>query len=268
MVCSSTFPRHGPKWFGTCLLSIRHATAHAIGQFRAPEPLTLDYITNGNFPQHPPGYTAHVSLHLLDSCRLAGVQDSLTDLVEQVLILIADLNVWFSDPGSRLDPLDIQNYSCVLECRSLEWLRTNEHRITPLEDALCVSLLIFAYRTTEALQQRPTKHFLHMSAGKRLEQALNCTSRFEWQYCPDLLLWILAIGAISAQGSPESDWFVYQTSRACAELDVPSVDVLLSRLDLCGWVSYKLNDAVRQLWDRVIEIRSENHHILPIRSLT
>lgn len=249
-------------------MSIRHATAHAIGDFRAPEPLTLDYIKTGNFPRHPQGYRTNVSLHLLNSCRLAGVQDSLTDLVEQVLILIADLNAWFSDPTSRLDPLDIQNYSCVLECRSLEWLRTNEHFITPLEDALCVSLLIFAYRATEALQQRPKKHFLHMTAGKRLEQALNCTSRSEWQYSPDLLLWILAIGAISAQGSSESDWFVYQTSLACAELDVPSVEALLARLDLCGWVSYKLNEAVRQLWDRVIEIRSEIHHLFPIGSLT
>jgi hypothetical protein len=268
MVRSSTSPCLGPKQFGICLLSIRHATAHAIGEFRPPEPLTLDYITSGNFPHHPPGYSAQISLHLLDSCRLAGVQESLTDLVEQVLILIADLNVWFSDAASRLDPLDIQNYSCVLECRSLEWLCTNGHLITPLEDALCVSLLIFAYRTTEALQQRPKKHFLHMTAGKRLEQALNCTSRSEWQYCPDLLLWILAIGAISAQGSSESDWFVYQASLACAEFDVPSVEALLALLNHCGWVSYNLNDAVRQLWDRVIEIRSENHHLLPIRSLT
>jgi hypothetical protein len=260
-------PRHGPNRFGICLLSIRHSTAHAIASFEAPEPSTRDYISTGNFPRHPPGYSPNVSQHLLDACRYAGVKDSLTDLVELVLILIADLNVWFGDPSSPLDPLDVQNYSCVLECMSLKWLRENEYLITPLEDALCVALLIFAVRTTEALKRRADIHLLHFAASKRLEQALNCTVRSDWQFCPDLLLWILSIGAISAEGSAEDNWFVYQTSLACAELGIESADALLARLDLCGWVSYKLNEAVRYLWDRIIDLRLENRHFLPIGSL-
>jgi hypothetical protein len=258
--------RHGPNRLSTCLLSIRHSTAWAIADFRAPEPSTLDYIRTGNFPKHPPGYRANISQHLLDSCRHARVKETLISLVEEVLILIADLNVWFSDPGSPLDPLDIQNYSCVLECKSLDWLHEN-HLITPLEDALCVSLLIFTVRTTEALQRRDNIHLLHFAASKRLEQALNCTIRDDWQYCPDLLLWILSIGAISAYGSAESNWFVYQTSLACAELGIVSAEALLVRLGLCGWVSYKLNEAVCHLWDRIIHLRSGSLHLLPIESL-
>lgn len=68
--------------------------------------------------------------------------------MESVLFLIADLNAWFSDPESFLDPLDIQNFSCALECLLLTWLRENEHLATPLEDALCVALLIFTVRTS------------------------------------------------------------------------------------------------------------------------
>jgi hypothetical protein len=221
----------------------------------------------GKFPRHPPGYRAKISQHLLDCCRYASVNDTLTALVEEVLILIADLNAWFSDPNSPLDPLDIQNYSCVLECKSLNWLHENEHVITPLEDALCVSFLIFTVRTTEALQRRDDIHMLHFAASKRLEQALNCTVRHDWQYCPDLLLWILSIGAISADGSAESHWFVYQISLACAELGIVSAEALLTRLELCGWVSYKLNQAVCHLWDRIIYLRSENFNLSRMESL-
>ncbi|KAF1936738.1 hypothetical protein EJ02DRAFT_75539 [Clathrospora elynae] len=230
-----------------------HSTAHAIASFQAPNPSTLEYINAASFPRHPPGYQPSISQHLTDYCRHAGVKESLTALVELVLILIADLNVWFCDPDSPLDPLNIQNFSCVLECSLLTWLRVNEHLITPLEDALCVALLIFTVRTTEAMKQQSDVHILHYAASQRLEKALNCTIRSEWQHCPDLLLWILSIGAIS--GSAECTWYVYQTSLACAEFGIPSAEALLGRLHLCGWVSYKLNKAVCHLWDRIVNLR-------------
>lgn len=263
----STSPRLGPNRFGMCLLIIRHSTAHAIAAFEVPEASTRDYINTGSFPRHPPGYRASISQHLLDSCRRAGVKDSLTELVELILILIADLNYWYGDPDSPLDPLDLQNFSCVLECMSLKWLRENEPLITPLEDALCVALLTFTVRTTEALQRRADVHLLHLAASVRLEQALNCTMRSDWQHCPDLLLWILSIGAISADGSAESSWYVHQTSLACAELGISSAEALLTRLDLCGWVNFKLNEAVKCLWERIIHLRLENRYYTPIGSL-
>lgn len=225
----------------------------------------MDYISNASFPRHPAGYRSNISQHLIEYCRHAGVKDSLTEHVELVLTLIADLNVWFGDPNSPLDPLDIQNFSCVLECMLLKWLRENETLITPLEDALCVALLIFTVRTTEALQRRADVHLLHFAASKRLEKALNCTTRPEWQFCPDLLLWILSIGAISAEGSPESSWFVYQTSLACNEFGILSAEALVARLHLCGWVSYKLNEAVCLLWGRIVNLRLENRNFPPTR---
>ncbi|CAO2657075.1 Nn.00g058780.m01.CDS01 [Neocucurbitaria sp. VM-36] len=243
-----------------------HSTAHAIASFEAPNHSTLDYISSASFPRHPPGYCPNISQHLIDYSRHAGVKESLTDLVESVLILIADLNVWFSDPNSPLDPLDMQNFSCVLECMLLKWLRENEYLITPLEDALCVALLIFTVRTTEAMKRRSDIHLLHFAASKRLEKALNCTVRSEWQYCPDLLLWILSIAAISAEGSAESCWFVYQASIACAEFSILSAQALLERLHICGWVSYKLDEAVCHLWDRIVTLRLEPYFEAPSKA--
>ena len=150
----------------------------------------------------------------------------------------------------------------------LRWLREHEYLISPLEDALCVALLIFTVRTTEALQRRSDVHLLHFAASKRLEKALNCTVRSEWQRCPDLLLWILSTGAVSAEGSAECSWFVHQISLACAEFGIEDADALIVRLHSCGWVGYKLNDAVRRLWDRVIDIRLEDCKPSPMYSFT
>lgn len=186
--------------------------------------------------------------------------------MESALILIADLNSWFSDPNSPLDPLDMQNYSCVLECMLLKWLRDSEHLISPLEDALCVALLIFTVRVTEAFKGRNHAHMLHSQASGRLEKALSATSRNEWQLCPDLLLWILAIGAISAEGSASSSWFTFQVSLACAEFEIVDATSLLDRLCFCGWVSFKLDEAVHYLWEDIINLRLEKRTFLPIRS--
>ncbi|KAF2187620.1 hypothetical protein K469DRAFT_685519 [Zopfia rhizophila CBS 207.26] len=234
-----------------------HSTAHAIASFEAPYLSTIDSISTACFPRHPPGYHPNISNHLIDYCRKAHVKESLVALVESALILIADLNVWFGDPDSPLDPLDIQNFSCVLECMLLQWLHDNEHLQGPLENALCVALLIFTVRTTEALQRRSGTHHLHIVASKRLEKALRATSRCEWTPCPDLLLWILAIGAISAEGSPENFWFVYQASLACEEFGIHSAGTLLEMLHLCGWVSFKLDEAAHNLWNRIIHLRLE-----------
>lgn len=265
-MCENKSHGFSPNRFGRRLLSIRHSTAHAIASFEAPYLSTIDYISTAHLPHHPPGYQPSISNHLIDYCRAAQVKESLTALVESALILIADLNAWFGNSDSPLDPLDIQNYSCVLECMLLHWLRDNESLTSPLEDALCVALLIFTVRVTEALQRRSDIHMLHFVASKRLEKALSATSRYEWAFCPDLLLWILAIGAISAEGSCECSWFVYQVSLACEEFGICSAETLLERLHLCGWVSFKLDDAVHGLWRKILNLRLEDRKFLPIRS--
>lgn len=259
---------HVLKGFGTCLLSIRHTTAHAIAAFDAPEPTTLEYIRSAKFPRHPRGYSSNHSQRLIGLCQHAGFSASLTELLEFALILAADLNAWYGDPESPLDALDIQNFSCALECLLLAWIHETQPLITPLEGALCVALIIFTVRTTEALKRRSDIHLLHFVASKRLESALNCTTRAEWQPCPDLLLWILSIGAISAEGSAESSWFVNQSSLACAEFNIDSAGALLQRLHLCGWVNYKLDESVRQLWSKIVHLRLDQYaHITPERCL-
>jgi hypothetical protein len=257
LVCSTSLWRHGPKRVGKRLLSIRHTTAHAIAQFNPPYPTTLAYIRAANYPHHPRGYSPSYSRYLVTLCLQAGLTESLAELLESVLILAGDLNAWYDDPESSLDALDVQNFSCSLECLLLAWIHERISLITPLEDALCVALIIFTVRTTEALKRPSDVHQLHFTASKRLESALNCTTRAEWQSCPDLLLWILTIGSISADGSAESAWFVQQSSLACAEFNIDSAEALLKRMSTCGWVNYKLDESVRHLWNRIVHLRLE-----------
>jgi hypothetical protein len=229
----------------------------------------LAYIRAANFPHHPRGYSPNYSQYLVALCQHAGLTKSLTELLESVIILAADLNACYDDPESPLDALDVQNFSCSLECLLLAWIHEREPLITPLEDALCVALIIFTVRTTEALKRPSDAHLLHFVASKRLESALNCTTRAEWQPCPDLLLWIMTIGSISAECSAESAWFVHQSSLACSEFNIDSAEALLERLSACGWVNYKLDESVRHLWNKIIYLRLDHHtHIKPLRSLT
>jgi hypothetical protein len=152
----------------------------------------------------------------------------------------------------------------------LQWLQDNQGLVMPLEDALCVALLIFTVRTTEALSRRAGVHHLHFVASKRLQKALSATSRQEWLPCPDLLLWILSIGTISAEGSEDQSWFIYQTSLACREFRIDSDMMLLAHLHHCGWVSFKLDEAAHRLWARISNLRLEDQHLyhVPIKSFT
>ncbi|XPS70562.1 hypothetical protein M3J09_002775 [Ascochyta lentis] len=236
-----------------------HSTAHAIAAFDSPNPATLEYIRTANYPCHPPGYYSRRSRHLVDLCQQAGLAASLIELLDSVLVLAADLSAWYGDPRSPLDALEIQNFSCALECLLLAWIREREPLVTPLESALCVTLIIFTIRTTEALKQKSDIHHLHFVASKRLESALNCTTHADWRPCPDLLLWILSIGTISAEGSAQSAWFVNQTSLACAVFQIDSAEALLERLHLCGWVSYKLDESVHRLWSKIIHARLRSY---------
>ncbi|UPX11614.1 uncharacterized protein EKO05_0002211 [Ascochyta rabiei] len=232
-----------------------HSTAHAIAAFDSPDPAILEYIRTANYPRHPQGYCSEYSQHLVNLCRDAGLAAPLVELLEFVLVLAADLTAWYNDPESPLDPLDIQNFSCALECLLLAWIRGCEPSVTPLEGALCVALIIFTIRTTEAPKMKSDVHFLHSVASKRLESALNCTTLADWWPCQDLLLWILSIGAISAEGSAESTWFVHQSSLACAMFQIVSAEALLERLHFCGWVSCKLDEPVQRLWNSIRLVR-------------
>jgi hypothetical protein len=216
---------------------------------------------------YPPGYRPVVSENFIDLCRSVSISESLIEIIQDQLTYAFDLNAWFSTEGSPLDPLDIQNHASILECLFLRWLRgddTPQIIHTAVEVSLCIALLVFVVRAAESIGRREEDSHLHHTATKRLQEALSATSRRDWASCPDLLLWILAAGAVSAQGSTECAWLEFQLSAACVEFGIESLDSLIEHLHQCVWVNYKLDMAAERLWDQISHFRLEESEYLPI----
>ena len=216
---------------------------------------------------YPPGYRPVVSENFIDLCRSVSISESLIEIIQDLLTYASDLNAWFSPEGSPLDPLDIQNHASILECLFLQWLRDNDGPQTihtAVEESLCIALLVFVFRAAESIGRREEHSHLHYTATKRLQEALSATSRRDWALCSDLLLWILAAGAVSAEGSTECAWLEFQLSIACAEFRIESLDSLIEHLHQCVWVDYKLDMAAERLWDQISHLRLEESEYLPI----
>jgi hypothetical protein len=185
-----------------------------------------------------------------------------------LLNFASDLNAWFQDASCPLDPLDIQNHSSVLECLFLRWLRNDSNTEPvrrPIEEALCIALLIFVVGVSEAVSPNAEPHYLHFTASKRLQEALKAICRQDWMASPDLLLWILSIGAIATLGADESSWFIPQLTLACGEVGIASSTDLIARLQQCVWVGFKLNPVADRLWERISQLRLEDRQHLPLR---
>jgi len=172
------------------------------------------------------------------------------------LILIDDLNVWFSDQDSgKIDPLELQNFCLHLQCQSLNWYHDQDTFTSPLERSICLVLIMYPYLVMVSLRDNPAMHHLYDSQSSSLRKVLSAISHRERTLHSDLMLWIFAIGALSAKGSYDSDWFEYQTSLACTEFGIDSPETLLRRLHLCGWVGFALDKPIRDLWDRMVSLR-------------
>ncbi|KAF2806097.1 uncharacterized protein BDZ99DRAFT_539601 [Mytilinidion resinicola] len=249
------------------LWSYRHSTAHAIASFEPPYLSPLDPTHSSRNPNSS-AYRPGISQHFINLCRAANVRDSLIELVDDLLNFAADLNAWFEDPACPLDPLDIQNHSSVLECLFLRWLRNDSNTESvrmPIEEALCIALLIFVVGVSEAVSPNAEPHYLHFPLSKRLQDALRAICRQDWMSCPDLLLWILSIGAIATLGAQDFSWFIRQLTVACGEFGIASSCSLIERLEQCVWVGFKLNPAAKRLWDEISLLRLEDRQHLPLR---
>lgn len=247
-----------------------HSTAHAIASFDPPYLSPLDDQGEGYNHLNAPAYQPAISkLYLVNLCRKANVKDSLVKITEDLLSYASDLNAWFNDSGCPLDPLEIQNHASLLECCLLRCLQSNgdtEALQTPVEDSLCIAFLIFVVRASEMVDQQSERHHVHFTASKRLQEALNATSFDDWSACPDLLLWVLTIGSIVAQGAQEYDWWVFQTATTTMQFGIDSLSSLLERLHHCVWVGYKLDRAAERLWDHISHRRLEPPPTTTIRT--
>jgi hypothetical protein len=249
-----------------------HATQHAIASFDQP------YVTieepDGRIPRYPGSpetFKAVRSSKMTSWCYAHESSPGLMDLVIDVQMYTVDLNNWYQDCDSSLDALDLQNQSCLLQCRLLRHLegyasnyegpKGDAQRQQIWEEAFCVALLMFVSRISRQ-DVAPSFDPLHHTAVGRLHASMTdfIIRRYVEQWCFNehmaLSYWIMVIGAICAQGHETEDIFI---QRCAAFIPYPqntngptTFAEFTSRLREFAWVGCKLDLAARQVWDAMV----------------
>lgn len=128
---------------------------------------------------------------------------------------------------------------------------------TPLDQSICLTHLIFLVIATD-----PYAYSFGSRLSKtvvRLRQSLQRVPASQWVVAPDLLLWILSIGALGARDLPRSQqscaseyaFFVQHAQLSFASNEnggFTTTHDLLRRVQRCLWIPSLFDTRARRLW--------------------
>jgi hypothetical protein len=245
---------------------IRYSIAQAITTFNPPYAVILD--TNGQTEDYvtsasrPPSTFAQT----LRQFREMNIDRSLFKIVVATTLFVADLKVWYEDGTCPVDALDLQKHASLLMYRLFQWYQHNgddshnTHTSTnPVDQSICLALLIFMVNATD-----PTASSSGSRLSKtviKLRQALCAAHFFQWGRAPNLLFWVLTMGALGAKGlpkthtapngEPESVFFQEHIRFAFAGEALTqdtSTDRLLDKVRTCLWIPSVFDARAEALW--------------------
>ncbi|KAF2501455.1 hypothetical protein BU16DRAFT_613350 [Lophium mytilinum] len=229
-----------------------HSIAHSIASFEQPYASLID--TNGRaytytIPASPKSPPRSSPVQVLRLFRDLNLDIDLQDIAADVSLLSSDMTSWLDDPNCPLDPIELQKHGFLLLQRCLAFLDESTAPKSPLEQCVCLALIIFVIRITQPADYS----FKTMVAASlpRLREALKKTSIFSWSDSPDILLWVLTLGTLAAQGSQHMGFFTRYSTVAFADAGVDSntsCEDLLARMKRCLWHSSLMDNAVKKLW--------------------
>lgn len=230
----------------------RHSIAHSISSFERPYATLLDaqghavkYSMLHSKAQTPP-------THLLQLLRYLDIEGELQDLASDAASLSVDMTSWLDDPKCILDPVQLQTHGFLLLQRCLAFLSTSSSTIQPLDHSLCLAILIFVVRITQPADY--SFHAMATASVPRLRVALKKAPVSEWANAPDVLLWILTIGSLAAQGTQHFDFFAQTSAAAFASADIDettSRDKLMARMKSILWLDSLMDAPARKLWTQL-----------------
>lgn len=170
-------------------------------------------------------------------------------LLDDLSVLTTQLAYWLDDPQAPFEPLDLQTRGNMIQVRLLGKYseRKTADASSPLESALCLAALVFTALTFQS-RHEPGIQVLHHTALDQLINNLTLTQESEWSVAPDLLLWVLVIGAIGARGSPGLAWFLKRLSSFCFDRKLIAVNDVIERLRPLLWIDRQLNGLLTELW--------------------
>ncbi|KAH7380672.1 hypothetical protein BKA66DRAFT_442215 [Pyrenochaeta sp. MPI-SDFR-AT-0127] len=243
---------------------VRHSVAQSIATFKRPYAILLD--RNGHIEdytsisfQSPQSFAG-----VLRPFHELGIDRGLFEIISTATIFISDLTVWYEAGTSPIDAIDLQKHASLLMYRLFDWYEGSslEHPFDQsIDQSICLATLIFMVTATEP----NTISFglrLHKAVSK-LCAALEKAPILQWSNAPDLLLWVLTMGALGSSTLPKSSRpkshaeprisFFTEYSRAafsdrgssgaCADLEA-----LLAKMRAGLWIRSIFDERVKRLW--------------------
>lgn len=137
------------------------------------------------------------------------------------------------------------DFSALLIQSLLRFLHS-QIEFDPMSEAVATAMIMFIGRKSN--DARPLFDPLHIASTRWLQHGLRCAPEASWD--PDVRLWVTAVGAICARGSPEQLEIEHAFVRACQAWDIRTLEQLLDALNGVLWIEERFNDGANQLWAR------------------
>ncbi|KAL5115779.1 hypothetical protein ACEQ8H_006387, partial [Pleosporales sp. CAS-2024a] len=245
--------------------------AQTITTFKQPYAVLTD--ANGQIEEYAGVTCQPWSTHypMLEYFRQLKVDDGLSAIATAMAMFAADLNHWYEEGVCPMDCLDLQKHASLLMYRLFAWYHqrtTTQHDVVgrgstaadAVDRSICLALLIFMVTATE-----PNAGSFGPRLSKTvfaLRQSLEQVGKRQWEQTQDLLVWILAMGALGENSLPRA----YKPLRGdhrtsffrehmilameSESLDQrPCIAHILQRMATCLWVPSVFNERVRVLWE-------------------
>lgn len=245
----------------------RHSIAQSIATFKQPYALLFD--ASGQIEDYASisFRSPHSFARVLQPVHNVGIDNGLFDILSTITIFISDLTTWYDTGICPIDAVDLQKHASLLMYRLFDWYERSTSAQSldqSIDQSICLAALIFMVNATE-----PNT----ISFGSRLHKAVAklCASLqnvpiLRWSNAPDLLLWVLTMGALGASSLPRSPRpkphtaaglrFFTEYSRTAFSSHGESVTaaemhLLLGKMRACLWIPSIFDERVKTLWVRM-----------------
>ena len=245
---------------------IRHSIAQAITTFKEPYAVLVD--ASGQIEDYATSTCQSRSTfaHILRDFRVLNLDRSLLKIIFTITVFIADLANWYETGICPVDSLDLQKHASLLMFRLFAWYQHSEQDCLSennfaksVDQSVCLALLICMVNATEpnAASFGPRLH----KAVIKLRLSLKRVPMVRWSNVPNLLFWVLTMGALGSRSLPkvhrstgtEAEMSFFReyikclfTGEMCSH--TTSAEQLLTRMRTCLWIPSVFDERVKSIW--------------------
>jgi hypothetical protein len=195
------------------------------------------------------------------------IDRSLFKIVVAITLFVADLTKWYENGICAVDSLDLQKHASLLMYRLFDWYQqhsgdgncSTQKSSHAVNRSICLAILIFMVNATD-----PTASSFGSRLSKTITKLWHALRRIpivRWRKTPDLLFWVLTMGALGAKGlprnhtapggEPELVFFQEQIRLASTNENLAqhaSTSQFLDRVRSCLWIPSVFDERAKLLW--------------------